>query len=348
MSNPTFVLKRSKLQQNLQKLRTLSEQTGVKWLYTLKAFDAPPALEMITTILDGFSIGNMTEAGKVSRYTDKKLHCYAPAFDENELETLAQHSHTFSFNSLSQWRQFAPRCHKHTSLGLRINPKLSLLQPAYCDCNDSRLGVDYRTFLTEAANITGLEGLHFHPFCHQNADALATLLAHIQTHYDTLLPSLKWLNLGGGQEFTSNHYDTQRFISSIRHFQKRYPNLTLYFEPGSAVIHECGYFICEVMDIIPHPHTPTIILNTSIESHLLDIAITKHAPKVRNTTATPTPYRYTLSGISCIAGDTIGTYYFKKSLYIGDKIIFENMLGYTMVKQTTFNGLSPAKFQIVE
>jgi len=348
MSSPTFVLERSKLHRNLRQLRILSEQTGIKWLYTLKAFDAPPALEMIAHALDGFSIGNMTEAGKVSRYTYKKLHCYAPAFDENELETLAQLSHTLSFNSLSQWQRFAPQCHKHTSLGLRINPKLSLVQPAYCDCNDSRLGVDYQTFLAEAANLTELEGLHFHPFCYQNADALDILLAHIQTHYATLLPSLQWLNLGGGQEFTSNHYDTQHFIALIHTFQERYPNLTLYFEPGSAVLHECGYYICEIMDIIPHPHTPIIILNTSIESHLLDVAITKHPPKVRDTTTTSTPYRYTLSGMSCIAGDTIGTYYFTRPLHIGDKIIFENMLGYTMVKQTTFNGLKPAELQVVD
>jgi len=348
MNSPCFVLERSRLIQNLQHLKALSRQTGIKWLYTLKAFDASEGLETIADLLDGFSIGNMTEAGKVAPYPESHLHCYAPAFHENEIETLAQQSHTFSVNSLTQWKRFAPLCREHTSMGLRINPRLSLKQPSYCDCNDSRLGVDYQHFLKHYQTLEGVEGLHFHPFCHQGADAIETLLLHIETHYTPLLSSLKWLNLGGGQEFTSQGYDTARFISLINTFQERYPNLTLYFEPGTAVLHRCGHFVCKIMDIIPHEETPIVILNTSIESHLLDIAITKHTPVVRNTNMKSTPYRYTLSGMSCIAGDTIGTYFFNQALHIGEPVIFENMLGYTMVKQTRFNGLAHASFKIIE
>jgi len=346
MSKPCFVLERDKLAHNLQHLHTLSQKTGVHWLFTLKAFDAPEALKMISQTLHGFSIGNLTEEAKVAPYPTHR-HSYAPVFYEEEMITLAQQSQTLSFNSLAQWHRYAPLCREYCSLGLRINPQLSLKQPSYCDSNHSRLGVRYRAFLSHTPLLEGLEGLHFHPFCYQNADALEQLFTHIEYHYASLLPSLQWLNLGGGQQFTSKSYDTEHFIHLVNAFQTRYPHLKLYFEPASAVLHQCGYFQCKVMDMIPHEETTIVILNTSIETHLLDVAITHYLPSVQHTSTHPTPYHYTLAGMSCIAGDTIGTYYFTHPLAIGDSIIFENMLAYTLVKQTHFNGLAPAPLKVI-
>ena len=345
MSSPTFVLERGKLKANLAHFDALAKETGIVWLYTLKAFDALEGLEMIAEHFSGFSIGNHNEYTKVKTYS-KQLHSYAPAFYEEEVEILAKQSNTMSFNSINQWRRYAEQCSHHSSLGLRINPQLRLNQPAYCDSNISRFGVPYEDFLEHYPTFKKLEGLHFHALCHQNLPALEKLLGHIETHYQSILPKLKWLNLGGGQNFTDKAYDTKGFISCIQDFSRRYPHLTLYCEPGSAVVHECGYFECEVMDIID-AKTPTVILNTSIETHLLDVAITKQQPKVRGASDKTTPYHYTLTGISCIAGDLIGAYYFEKKLTIGDKIIFEDMLGYTMVKQTSFNGLRGVGFQTV-
>jgi carboxynorspermidine decarboxylase len=251
-----------------------------------------------------------------------------------------------SLNSLNQYKTYAKICTKHTSVGLRINPKLSLKQPKYCDSNQSRLGVDYKEFLQNVSTLNYLEGLHFHPFCNQNVDAFATLMEHINTNYQDILPKLKWINFGGGQNFMDDSYETSKFISYVNRFRALYPNLRIYFEPASAVLYECGYFEATIMDII-QDDIPIVILNTSIEAHLLDIAITKQTPKIRNSSISPTPYQYELTGMSCIAGDIIGRYYFKTPLCVGDKIVFEDMLAYTMVKETSFNGIKQTSFVVV-
>jgi carboxynorspermidine decarboxylase len=340
MNRAIFVLEKEKLQANLAHFSYLAKQTGIVWLYTLKAFDAPEGLEMIANVFEGFSIGNANEHSKVETYATH-LHSYAPAFYDDEVQSLARQSHTMSFNSLSQWQRYAKASQQYTSLGLRINPQLSLEQPRYCDSNLSRLGVPYEAFLDAYAQLEKLEGLHFHALCHQSLPALKKLLSHIETHYQSLLPQLKWLNLGGGQNFTHKGYDTLGFIEAIQNFQAKYPHLTLYFEPASAVVYGCGYLECQILDILPST-PPTAILNTSIETDLLDVAITKHPPKVKATSTKG--YTYVLAGMSCIAGDVIGEYQFKEKLTIGQKIVFEDMLGYSLVKQTTFNGLKVASF----
>jgi len=345
MNRPTFVLQKHKLEANLAHFAYLAKETGILWLYTLKAFQESKGLEIIASVFDGFSIGNSNEYGTVKKY-HQHLHSYAPAFYDDEVKILAKRSTTMSFNSISQWHRHAPLCSKHTSLGLRINPHLKLTQPSYCDTNISRLGVHYQDFLEQYHTFENLEGLHFHALCHQDFPALKKLFEHIETYYQSLLPKLKWLNLGGGQNFTNENYDTEGFIALIQSFKRNYPHLTLYFEPGSAVVHNTGYFECTILDII-EADTPIVILNTSIEAHLLDVAITKQKPKVRNSSAIETAYSYELTGMSCIAGDSIGMYYFNKKLNIGDKIIFEDMLGYTLVKQTSFNGLKEVRFKMI-
>lgn len=345
MNRPTFVLEKKRLEENLAHFDYLSKETGIIWLYTLKAFHEREGLDVIAKHFKGFSIGNHNEYDKVKNYASL-FHSYAPAYDEDEVERLAKQSNTMSFNSLSQWKRYAKSCSKFCSLGLRINPKLALTQPAYCDSNISRLGVDYELFLEQKETWEHLEGLHFHALCHQSLPALEKLFKHIETHYKTLLPTLKWLNLGGGQNFTDKHYDNEGFIKLIQSFKSRYPHLTLYFEPASSVVFECGYFACEVLDII-EAKIPIVILNTSTEAHLLDVAITKQKPKVKDTSSKITPYKYELTGMSCIAGDVIGEYHFKKKLHIGDTVIFEDMLGYTLVKQNTFNGLRKAAFKML-
>ncbi|MEA1952849.1 MAG: hypothetical protein U9O24_00465 [Campylobacterota bacterium] len=341
-NSPTFVMEKNKLNDNLLYFERLAQKTGIIWLYTVKAFHEQKGLSCIAKRLKGFSIGSLNEFENVKEQPYKNLHSYAPAYYEDEVETLAQISTTLSFNSLTQWQRYADKC-KQTSLGLRINPMLSLKQPEYCDTNKSRLGVDYRVFLEMYPTLTKLEGLHFHALCHQDVSAFLKLIEHLRTHYHNILPKLKWLNLGGGQNFTHADYDTVLFTTCINSFKSDYPNLTIYLEPGSSVVHKTGYFECTVLDIIDD----IVILNTSIETHLLDIAITKQIPNVRNTSREKTPYKYTLTGTSCLAGDEIATYYFNKTLKIGDKVFFENMIGYTLVKQTEFNGIKKAKFLLI-
>lgn len=346
---PCFVMERHKLEANLARLASLQDQTGIKILHTLKSFNSREGLEVIANSLSGFSAGNQCELDMLEAITYQHIHTYSPAFKSNEIETLMRHSSTLSFNSLIQWESYASKASIDCSVGLRINPQLTLKQPKYCNPNDAmRLGVPYQTFLQ---TITGtpdafqtLEGLHFHVFCSQGLDGLKYLLAHITRHYQEILPRLKWLNLGGGHQLTDEKYDYEGFIALINSFRSQHPHLAIIFEPGESVVKDTGYFITTILDIIPG-EIPIVILDTSIEAHLLDIAITKQKPAVKGTTHHPTPHHYQLSGMSCIAGDTIGNYYFEKALEVGESIIFENMMGYTIVKQTEFNGIKKAGFR---
>jgi carboxynorspermidine decarboxylase len=213
-----------------------------------------------------------------------------------------------------------------------------------------RLGVEHQTFLHNFTNhpvaFRHLEGLHFHLFCSQDLNGLKYLLAIIKKEFQEILPQLKWLNLGGGHRLTDSEYDREGFITLIRGFRTLHPHLTLYFEPGESVVKHTGCFITTILDIIPG-EIPVVILDTSIETHLLDVAITGQKPAVRESSIQKTPYHYQLSGMSCIAGDIIGDYYFKKALQVGEKIIFDDMMGYTMVKQTQYNGIEKAGFRVI-
>ncbi|MEA3455046.1 MAG: carboxynorspermidine decarboxylase [Campylobacterota bacterium] len=350
-STPCFVMEQPKLESNLAKLGYLQDQTGVKILLTLKCFNNREGLEVISKSISGFSAGNQRELDKLKTIEYQYIHTYAPAFRSNEIEDLVQRSNTMSFNSLRQWKRYASIASTDCSIGLRINPQLTLKQPKYCNPNSAmRLGVTNQSFLQAIANtphlFQNLEGLHFHVFCSQGLSGLKYLLAHIIRHYQEILPRLKWLNLGGGHNLTDKGYDHEGFIALINAFTSQYPNLTIILEPGESVVRNSGYFITTILDIIPG-EIPIVILDTSIEAHLLDVAITKQKPAVRETALHPTHHRYRLSGMSCIAGDIIGDYYFEKTLEINDNIIFENMMGYTIVKQTEFNGIAKADFRLI-
>lgn len=339
--SPLFIMEHQKLIDNLTKLAYLQDQTGIKILHTLKSFNQIEGLEVMNKYLSGFSVGNQNELNMLDTLTPKHLHSYSVAFQKEQIEPMAKQSSTLSFNSINQWNSYSSLASKYTSIGLRINPSLNIKQPKYCNPNyNSRLGIPQEDFLKN--NFQGLEGLHFHVLCNQQIGSLKYLLAHIDRHYSHILPNLKWLNLGGGHQLTDSNYDHTEFIKTVNIFSSKYPNLTIILEPGDSVVKNTGYFSTTIIDIIHN----TVILNTSIETHLLDIAITKQKPTIKGTTTKKTDYNYTITGISCIAGDIIGDYYFNKPLQIGDRVIFEDMMGYTMVKQTEFNGIDRGGFLV--
>jgi len=354
IATPVFVMERHKLHANLTALTSLRIAPTLKILHALKSFHSHDGLVEILGQLDGVSIGNHNELCAIETIKTGYIHCYAPIFLPTQIDTLALRADSLSFNSLSQWRAFVQQASQNTSVGIRINPRLTLKQPKYCDPNRSqRLGISredlYDSLLSDPQNARLLEGLHFHALCNQGLDGLKYLLAHIQKHYADLLPSLKWLNLGGGHSMSDSDYDRGGFRTLMTNFSATYPHLTLLFELGSSVIKGCGTLQVSIVDIIQTPQSDRkiAIVDTSIEAHLLDIAITHISPKIQNTSPTPTPYHYSIEGISCLAGDIIGEYFFGHELKIGDRLTIEDAIGYTIVKQTTFNGIENARFVVV-
>jgi len=348
---PYFILHQEKLEQNLTKLAKLEKLSNVKILHTLKSFNQSSVLPLIAQKLSGISISSQKELQRAKKASAKHIHLYAPAFKELELLSYIDDVQSISFNSLGQWKRFK-NLNKHISKGLRINPKLALSIPNYCNPNleNSRLGIDTIEFLNALKNepqeFEALEGLHFHALFQSSVDDLTLLLDYISEHFKEVLPKLKWLNLGGGHDFTSIDYDVDIFVKHLVNFQELYPNIEIYFEPGEAVTKGCGEFVCTVLDIVNVGRQKIVILDTSVETHLLDVAIVGMRLQVRGTQKGVTPHAYQLTGNSCLQGDIIGNYYFTRELHIGEQVIFEDMMAYSMVKMSEFNGMEKARFYL--
>lgn len=339
----------AKLEKNLAKLIHIEEQSGVKILHTIKSFNQSTVLPIISSKLSGMSVGNINELQMAHKSDAKYIHLYAPAYKKEELKKIIDKVSTLSFNSLSQWKVLH-RLTTKASMGLRINPRLHLPIPNHCNPNldYSHLGVEYLEFIEffnkNSTHFDNLEGLHFHALFQSSEMGTILLLDHILEHYQTILPQLKWINLGGGHLFTSDNFNVNNFTKAVNNFQDLYPKIQLYFEPGEAVTKGCGEFISTVVDIIHIAGVNIVMLDTSTETHLLDVAIVNQRLKVKDTQSESTPYFYELTGNSCIQGDLIGEYFFKDSLSVGDKVVFEDMMGYSMVKMTEFNGIEKASF----
>jgi carboxynorspermidine decarboxylase len=339
----------TKLNKNLTKLQEIEKQSGVKILHTMKSFNQESVLPIIASKLSGMSVGNINELTMAQKADAEHIHLYAPAYKKEELIEIIDKVSTLSFNSLSQWKSLHNLTTK-ASMGLRVNPRLYLPIPDHCNPNldYSRLGVEYLEFIeffnNNFTHFDNLDGLHFHALFQSSEVGTALLIDHILEHYKTVLPQLKWINLGGGHQFTSDNFSLNNFNKAVKNFQNLYPKIQLYFEPGEAVTKGCGEFISTVLDIIHIAGVNVVILDTSTETHLLDVAIVNQRLKVKGTQSESTPYFYELSGNSCIQGDLIGEYFFQKPLSVGDKVIFEDMMSYSMVKMTEFNGIKKASF----
>jgi carboxynorspermidine decarboxylase len=123
----------------------------------------------------------------------------------------------------------------------------------------------------------------------------------------------------------------------IKDFKNRYKHLEVYIEPGEAIGYKSGVLISTVLDIVDNG-MKIAILDTSAEAHMSDTIIMPYIADVRHTNKTY-KHKYILAGNTCLAGDIMGEYNFNEPLKIGDKIIFEDMIHYTIVKNTTFNGI---------
>jgi len=342
-SRLAFHIYLDRVEANLDRLNRLEQTSGIKILHTLKSIHHPTLLQMLSQAITGSSVGSKAELQLAKEAKSRHIHLYSPAFSKEEFHQLAAEAHTLSLNSLGQWETLQT---DQSSIGLRLNPMLhNTTIPAYCNPNlsSSHLGVDYQKFLerfrTHPQHFSRLEGLHFHALFRSGEEGLVTLLEHIQTHYPTVLPQLRWLNLGGGHALTEKDYNLDTLHKTVEAFRSHYPNITLYLEPGEATFRHTTDFVVTVLDIIPHPDTDMVIVNSSTETHLLDYTI--HAslqPILSQSASSPTPYRYKVCGNSCLQGDVIGTYYLYRPLERGDRLVFKDMASYTMSKMTQFNG----------
>ncbi|WP_373030483.1 carboxynorspermidine decarboxylase [Sulfurovum sp.] len=341
LPSPCWLLEEEKLQKNLEIISNIKKQSGAKVLLALKGYALWKSFPLIKPYLDGCCASGLHEAKLADETFSKEVHTYSPAFKEEEIEEIATISHHLVFNSPAQFNQFstqAKQINPNLSLGLRVNPEYSESpKEIYNPCGlYSRLGTTLENMDESVLELC--DGLHFHALCEQGSDALENVLKNFEEKFGSYIPKMKWINFGGGHHITRKGYDTQKLIQLIKDFKKKY-EVEVYLEPGEAIGWETGPLITTVLDIV-HNGIDIAILDSSAEAHMPDTIIMPYRAEVRDAgKVREKAHMYRLAGNTCLAGDIMGDYSFDAPLNIGDKVIFEDQMHYTMVKATTFNGV---------
>ena len=341
ISTPFYCVDEAALTRNLRILARVRKAAGVKILLAQKAFSMWAVYPLIAEYLDGTTASGVYEARLAhEEMGTREVHVFNPAFTEREIRDVCRTADHVVFNSVAQWKTFGPCCHKAgLSCGLRVNPRYSEIDHAiYNPCAPgSRLGVP-RAFL-RPGDLEGLDGLHFHTMCEQGADVLARTLPHFEKQFGEFLPSLRWVNFGGGHHITRPGYDLKLLIRTLKDFRRRHSNLAVYLEPGEAVALNAGTLVATVRDVGDYGR-PFAILDTSAECHMPDVLEMPYRPNIDGAgkpgekTCT-----YRLGGPTCLAGDILGDYSFARPLRPGQRLVFRDMAIYSMVKNNTFNGM---------
>ena len=344
LPTPCYVIDEKKLKENLEILGDVREKAGCKILLAQKAFSCFYEYPLIGQYLDGTTASGLYEARLGKEEMGKENHVFAPAYKDADIKELGEICDHIIFNSFAQLRR-----HKDAvsgkSLGLRINPECSTQgdHAIYDPCAPgSRLGVTKEVFdceiATEPELFEALDGLHFHTLCEQNADDLAKTLEAVEEKFGPWLSKIKWLNMGGGHHITRDDYDRKLLIKCIKHIRDTY-GVEVYLEPGEAIALNAGYLVTEVMDVVENGLS-VLILDASAACHMPDVLEMPYRPPLKDSgNAGEKAFTYRLSSCTCLAGDVIGDYSFDKQIHVGDKLYFQDMAIYSMVKNNTFNGI---------
>ncbi len=337
---PYFLIDEARLRHNLEILREVQEEAGCKILLAQKAFSMFAAYPLLRRFLAGSTASGLYEARLGHEEFGGETHVFSPAYRQEEFAELLQYADHIVFNTPSQARRFAPIARAAgKQVGLRVNPECSTQEghAIYDPCSPgSRLGTTRANFDPELLPL--LDGLHFHTLCEQDSDALETTAAAFEEGFGEFLPGLSWLNLCGGHHITRADYDRKRLVRIVKGLRERY-GLEIYLEPGEAVVLNAGFLVCSVLDTL-HNGMDIAILDTSAACHMPDVLEMPYRPPLQNAGLPgEKPFTFRLGGPTCLAGDVIGDYSFDEPLQPGDRLVFEDMALYTMVKTNTFNGM---------
>ncbi|GAA7227578.1 carboxynorspermidine decarboxylase [Helicobacter pylori] len=368
---PCYVLESERLEKNAKILEIVRQQSGAKVLLALKGYAFWREFGILRQKLNGCCASGLYEAKLAfeefgGRESQKEICVYSPAFKEAEMSTILPLATSIVFNSFYQYATYKDRIlDKNKQLenlglspikmGLRINPLYSEVTPAiYNPCSKvSRLGITPSEFEkgVKEHGLEGVSGLHFHTHCEQNADALCRTLEHVERHFKPYLENMKWVNFGGGHHITRSDYDVNLLIQTIKDFKERYHNIEVILEPGEAIGWQCGFLIASVIDIVKNDQE-IAILDASFSAHMPDCLEMPYRPSILKISVendeelievekgeNQGAFSYFLGGPTCLAGDFMGSFSFEAPLKRGDKIVFQDMLHYTIVKNNSFNGV---------
>ncbi|MEM8940019.1 MAG: carboxynorspermidine decarboxylase [Bacteroidota bacterium] len=338
--SPCYVLDEEKLVRNLKIIDRIQKEADVQIILALKGFSMWGVFPVIRRYVNGATASSLNEVRLCNEELGAKSHTYCVAYDSNDFNDIASQSSCITFNSLSQYDCFVDRVPPNVSIGLRVNPewcdvKTELYNPA---SPTSRLGVTSKNLLELPKQV---EGLHFHMLCESSSFALEKVLRVFEERFGRFIPKLKWINMGGGHSMTREDYDVVHLISLLKTFKKKH-QLEIILEPGSAFVWQTGDLYTTILDIVENGHKKTAIFDGSFTCHMPDCLEMPYRPELGNGSESKLdgwhPYR--LGGVSCLAGDFLEDYWFEKPLEVGDSLIFKDMMHYTMVKTSTFNGVN--------
>ncbi len=368
---PCYVLESERLEKNAKILEIVRQQSGAKVLLALKGYAFWREFGILRQKLNGCCASGLYEAKLAfeefgGRESQKEICVYSPAFKEAEMSAILPLATSIIFNSFYQYATYKDRIlDKNKQLenlglspikmGLRINPLYSEVTPViYNPCSKvSRLGITPSGFEKGAKEhgLEGVSGLHFHTHCEQNADALCRTLEHVEKHFKPYLENMEWVNFGGGHHITRSDYDVNLLIQTIKDFKERYHNIEVILEPGEAIGWQCGFLIASVIDIVQNDQE-IAILDASFSAHMPDCLEMPYRPSILKISVendeelvevekgeNQGAFSYFLGGPTCLAGDFMGSFSFDAPLKRGDKIVFQDMLHYTIVKNNSFNGV---------
>lgn len=343
LPSPCFVVDEVALEENLRLLLRVQQDSGARILLALKAFAMWSLAPLVSRYLAGTCASGAHEARLGREAFGGEVHTFCAAYGERELKEVLELSDHVVFNSTSQWRRFRPlalaaaAARPGLRFGLRVNPEHSeVAVPLYDPCAPgSRLGAPLASI--EASDLAGLSGLHFHTLCELDLPPLRRTLAAFEERFGAMLAGMEWVNFGGGHHITRPGYQVDDLVRVLRDFAARH-RVRVYLEPGEAIAYHCGVLVAEVLDIV-HNGMPIAILDTSATCHMPDVLEMPYRPVIQGAGEPGGQHTYRLGGQSCLAGDVIGDYAFPRALEIGQRLVFEDMAYYSMVKTTTFNGV---------
>ena len=358
--SPCYVMEESLLRRNLSLIKSVSKRAGVDIILAFKAFALWRSFPVFREYGFCSTASSVNEAQLAFEEMGSPAHTYSPAYTDENFPVFMNYSSHITFNSLSQFHRFYPKVvasDKKISCGLRINPEYSeVVTDLYNPCAPgSRMGITATTLGEPLPE--GIEGLHFHTLCESTSYDLEKTLEVVENRFGHLLKQVKWLNMGGGHLMTRKDYDTEHLISLLISFRSRYPNLKVILEPGSAFAWQTGYLLTTIVDIVENKGIKTAIIDASFSCHMPDCLEMPYKPVIRGAedvgevsgmeqqNAPQNIYR--IGGCSCLSGDFMGDSLFEKPLEVGDKLIFEDMIHYTTVKTTMFNGIPHPSIAIV-
>lgn len=343
--SPCYVMDEQKFRKNLALIQSVKERAGVNIILAFKAFALWKAFPIVREYIPCSTASSVAEAQLAYEEMGTPAHTYAPTYSDVDFSTFLKYSSHITFNSLSQFQRFYPQVVAHekkVECGLRINPEFSVVETSLYNPSapGSRLGVTARQLSKTLPE--GISGLHLHNLCENNSYDLEKTWQVVEKKFGRLFSQIKWLNLGGGHLITHKDYDVEHLIGLLKKIKSDYPHLEIILEPGSAFAWDTGVLVATVEDIVDNDGVKTAMLNVSFACHMPDCLEMPYKPRIRGANHEPIDGKptYRMGGNSCLSGDFMGEWSFDQPLRCGDRIVFEDMMHYTTVKTTMFNGVS--------